>query len=97
MKIDYRKRFLKELSKIPTEIRSSIESFVFKELPKANRKTLIHRIAATRFNFVRISPLYHELKKELRSDLVTIDRDPTRFGPSCVDVKCKFRIPKQNL
>ncbi len=36
MKIDYRKRFLKELSKIPTEIRSSIESFVFKELPKAN-------------------------------------------------------------
>jgi len=36
MKINYRKRFLKELSKIPTEIRSSIESFVFKELPKAN-------------------------------------------------------------
>ncbi len=36
MKIDYRKRFLKELSKIPTEIRSSIENFVFKELPKAN-------------------------------------------------------------
>jgi len=36
MKIDYRKRFLKELLKIPTEIRSSIESFVFKELPKAN-------------------------------------------------------------
>ncbi len=36
MEIDYRKRFLKELSKIPTEIRSSIESFVFKELPKAN-------------------------------------------------------------
>jgi len=36
MKTDYRKRFLKELSKIPTEIRSSIESFVFKELPKAN-------------------------------------------------------------
>ena len=36
MKTDYRKRFLKELSKIPTEIRSSIESFVFKKLPKAN-------------------------------------------------------------
>ena len=36
MKTDYRKRFLKDLSKIPTEIRSSIESFVFKELPKAN-------------------------------------------------------------
>jgi len=36
MRIVYRKRFLKELSKIPTEIRSSIESFVFKELPEAN-------------------------------------------------------------
>ena len=35
MKIDYRKRFLKELSKIPTEVRSNIENFVFKELPEA--------------------------------------------------------------
>ena len=36
MKIAYRKRFLKELSKIPSEKRSKIEKFVFKELPKIN-------------------------------------------------------------
>ena len=36
MKIEYRKKFLKELSKIRTGERLRIESFVFKELPKAN-------------------------------------------------------------
>lgn len=36
MKIDYRKRFLKELSNIPSGIRSRMENFVFEELPKAN-------------------------------------------------------------
>ena len=36
MKIEYRKRFLKELSKIPSETRSKIERFVFEDLPKAN-------------------------------------------------------------
>lgn len=36
MKIEYRKKFLKELSKIHIRERSRIESFVFKELPEAN-------------------------------------------------------------
>lgn len=36
MKIEYRKRFLKELSKIPSEKRKRIEKFVFEELPKIN-------------------------------------------------------------
>ena len=36
MKVDYRKKFLKELSNIPLKIRTKIESFVFEELPKAN-------------------------------------------------------------
>ena len=36
MKIEYRKKFLKELSKIQIKDRSRIESFVFKELPEAN-------------------------------------------------------------
>ena len=35
MKIEYRKRFLKELSKIPSEQRLKIEKFVFEELPEA--------------------------------------------------------------
>jgi len=40
MKIEYRKKFLKELSKVPAERRFKIESFVFKELPRANSKII---------------------------------------------------------
>jgi mRNA interferase RelE/StbE len=36
VKIEYRKKFLKELSKIHIGERLRIENFVFKELPKAN-------------------------------------------------------------
>ena len=36
MKIEYRKKFLKELSRIPADIRSRMERFVFEELPEAN-------------------------------------------------------------
>ena len=36
MKIEYRKKFLKELSKIHIRERSRIEAFVFKDLPEAN-------------------------------------------------------------
>ncbi len=36
MKIEYRKSFLKELSKIPSGIRSRMEDLVFKELPESN-------------------------------------------------------------
>ena len=36
MIVEYRKRFLKELSKIPSETRLRIEKFVFEDLPKAN-------------------------------------------------------------
>ena len=34
MKIGYRKKFLKELSKIPLPHRTNIEKFVFEDLPK---------------------------------------------------------------
>ena len=33
MKVEYRKRFLKELAKIPTTYRKGIEDFVFEKLP----------------------------------------------------------------
>jgi len=35
MNTAYRKRFLKELSKLPAEYRAKIEDFIFKELPGA--------------------------------------------------------------
>ena len=34
MKLEYRKKFLKELAKIPSNTREKIEKFVFSELPK---------------------------------------------------------------
>lgn len=36
MKIKYRKKFLKELSKIPSDTRLKIEIFIFEQLPEAN-------------------------------------------------------------
>ena len=33
MKIEYKKKFLKELSKLPTEYADTIEEFVFDKLP----------------------------------------------------------------
>jgi mRNA interferase RelE/StbE len=36
MKIKYRKRFLKQLSKIPSGHRNQIEKFVFEELPNVS-------------------------------------------------------------
>ena len=36
MKVKYRKKFLKELSKIPAEIRTRMEHFVFEDLLRAN-------------------------------------------------------------
>ena len=36
MKIDYRKKFLRELAKVPTGVRLRIENFVFEKLPTAN-------------------------------------------------------------
>lgn len=35
MNTAYRKHFLKELSKLPSEYRTKIEDFIFKELPEA--------------------------------------------------------------
>lgn len=36
MKVVYRKRFLKDLASVPSNLRPSIERFVFEELPRAD-------------------------------------------------------------
>jgi mRNA interferase RelE/StbE len=36
LKIEYRKKFLKELAKIPSQIRSNIEFYVFEVIPNLN-------------------------------------------------------------
>ena len=35
MKVAYRKRFLKDLARVPSELRTKIEKFAFEELPQA--------------------------------------------------------------
>ncbi|NOY60750.1 MAG: type II toxin-antitoxin system RelE/ParE family toxin [Calditrichaeota bacterium] len=44
MKVSYRKKFLKELAKIPYKTRLQIEYFVFKELPSFDSITESGRI-----------------------------------------------------
>ena len=44
MKIYYRKRFLKDLSKIPSKTRMRMEKFVFEELPKANSIVALRKV-----------------------------------------------------
>jgi mRNA interferase RelE/StbE len=39
LKAVYQKRFLKDLAKLPAEIRKGIEQFVFDEVPKLNSLT----------------------------------------------------------
>jgi hypothetical protein len=34
LKVEYRKRFLKDLSRVPSEVRKEIERFVFNEFPQ---------------------------------------------------------------
>jgi mRNA interferase RelE/StbE len=36
MKVAYRKRFLKDLASVPSNLRGPIERFVFEELPRAD-------------------------------------------------------------
>lgn len=36
MKVEYRKKFLKDLSKIPSQVRKEIEKFVFDNFPQMN-------------------------------------------------------------
>ncbi len=36
MKVEYRKRFLKDLASVPSPLRPAIERFAFEELPRAD-------------------------------------------------------------
>jgi len=76
MKIDYRKRFLKELSKIPTEIRSSIESFVFKELPKANSIIELGRVEKMKGypSYYKIRFGSYRIGLRIKNDKVILER-----------------------
>ena len=57
MKVKYRKKFLKELSQIPSQQRVKMEHFVFKELPQAES---IHQLGV--IEQMKGYPLYFKVR-----------------------------------
>jgi mRNA interferase RelE/StbE len=88
MKIDYRKRFLKELSKIPSKTRMRMEKFVFEELPKADSIVELRKVEQlkgyTSYHKIRFGSYRIGLK--LENETVILERalhrkDIYRFFP----------------
>ena len=76
MKIKYRKKFLKELSKIPSGIRIKMEVFVFEELPKAQS---IYKIGT--IEQMRGYPFYYKVRfgsyrigMKMEKDFITLEK-----------------------
>ena len=44
MKVTYRKKFLKELAKLPSAYRSKIEYYIFEELPQGNKTDILSKV-----------------------------------------------------
>jgi len=88
MKIYYRKRFLKDLSKIPSKTRMRMESFVFVEIPKANSLVELRKV-----EHLKDYPSYHKIRfgtyrigLKLENETVVLERalhrkDIYRFFP----------------
>ena len=88
MKIKYRKRFLKELSKIPSKTRMRMENFVFEELPKANSIVELRKVERlkgyTSYHKIRFGS--YQIGLKLENETVILERalhrkDIYRFFP----------------
>lgn len=44
MKVTYRKKFLKELAKLPTSVREKVEAFVFEEALQLDMESILNKI-----------------------------------------------------
>ena len=76
MKIKYRKKFLKELTKIPKWERSKIESFVFNELPEANSIFVFGRIEQMKGypSYYKVRFGHYRIGIKIESDRVILER-----------------------
>ena len=76
MEIRYRKKFLKELSKIPLETRRKIENFVFETLPHAHTVDEIESARQMRGhpNSYKVRFGSYRLGFKIRKDIVTVAR-----------------------
>ena len=88
MKVYYRKRFLKELSKIPSKTRMRMEKFVFEELPKANSIVELRKVEQLKgyASYHKISFGSYRIGLKVENETVILERalhrkDIYRFFP----------------
>jgi mRNA interferase RelE/StbE len=76
VKIEYRKKFLKELSQLPSSQRIAIEKFVFKELPELTNISESHKIESMRGykNFYKVRFGDYRIGLRFIGDLLMIER-----------------------
>jgi mRNA-degrading endonuclease RelE of RelBE toxin-antitoxin system len=63
MEIEYRKKFLKELSKLPNDYAKTIEDFVFDELPTCKNFEEVGKIEKMKGYKLQILPLKPKIVK----------------------------------
>jgi len=87
MKIEYRKNFLKELSKIHIKERSRIESFVFKELPAANSIFELGNVEQMKgyTSYYKVRFGQYRIGLKMKDDIVILERALLRK-----DIYCYF-------
>jgi mRNA interferase RelE/StbE len=88
MKIYYRKRFLKDLSKIPSKTRMKIEKFVFDEILEANSIAELRKVEQLKgyASYHKIRFGSYRIGLKLENDTVILERalhrkDIYRFFP----------------
>jgi len=76
MKVEYRKRFLKDLAEVPSHIRPAIERFVFEELPQADSRQVTGRIEKLKGHqgFFKVRFGDYRVGLSLSCDTVTLER-----------------------
>jgi mRNA interferase RelE/StbE len=76
MKVAYRKRFLKDLASVPTNVRPAIESFVFEELLQADSLQATGRVEKLKghTSFFKARFGDYRIGLSLADDTVTLER-----------------------
>ncbi len=75
MKVEYRKKFLKELSQLPLNPRLDVEDFVFEILPEASTLTTIGKVEKMKGykNFFKVRFGNYRLGLQLVDDIVIVE------------------------
>jgi len=76
MKVAYRKRFLKDLASIPSNLRLAIERFVFEELPRADSLQSTGKIEKLRGHTTFFKARFgdYRIGLSVTDDTVTLER-----------------------